>query len=73
MYTMHYVLCGHGEECVMQEGNEELKVATKSVYEYHECKWHGYPCQPETNKHRYEKTKAKVKAIQELGYNLVTV
>lgn len=75
---LHHGLYGHGGERVICAGKEELKVdgyepSTKTVYEYHGCKWHRCPCQPEANAYRYEKMKKKEKDIQDLGYNLVTI
>ncbi|XP_057316834.1 uncharacterized protein LOC130657857 [Hydractinia symbiolongicarpus] len=47
---------------------------TRTVYEYHGCKWHRCPCQgTNTNKYRYTATKSKEEGIRKLGYNLVTV
>ena len=61
-----------GHELYLVDGYEPV---TKTVYEYHGCKWHGCTCQPErTNmdRNRYAATKEKERVIRSLGYNLVT-
>ena len=51
-----------------------MNTATKTVYQYHGCKWHGCPCQnDERNVDRYESTLEKEKWIKKQGYNVVSV
>ena len=79
---IHHALCGHGGERVMRNslGHELYKVdgfepISKTVYEYHGCKWHGCLCRSDrtnVDKNRYVATKDKEKVIKELDYNLVT-
>ena len=74
-------MCGHGgERCIRDsEGHEICKVdgyepATKTVYQYHGCKWHGCSCQEdERNVDRYESTLEQEKWIKQQGYNVVAI
>ena len=77
---IHHALCGHGGERVIRdsEGNEVCKVdgyepETKTVFQYHGCKWHSCPCQKERDEIRYENTLEMDEWIKERGYNVVSV
>ena len=74
---IHHALCGHGGERVIRdsEGNEVCKVdgyepETKTVFQYHGCKWHSCPCQKERDEIRYENTLEMDEWIKERGYRM---
>ena len=80
---MHHALCGHGGERVIRDsqGKEICKVdgykpSTKTVYQYHDCKWHGCTClksRTNTDENRYVETKGMEEWIKKRGYNVVSV
>ena len=80
---IHHALCGHGGERVIHDsnGNEVCKVdgyepTTKTIYQYHGCKWHGCTCLPNrtnADKNRYVTTKGMENFFKGRGYNVVSV
>ena len=81
---IHHALCGHGGERVIRdsEGNEISKVdgyepTTKTIYQYHGCKWHGCTClenRTNVDKNRYLSLQPKWKSFfKKRGYNVVSV
>ena len=80
---IHHALCGHGGERVIRDsqGHEICKVdgyepSTKTVYQYHGCKWHGCTClknRINTDENRYVETKGTEEWIKKRGYNVVSV
>ena len=80
---IHHALCGHGGERVIRdsEGNEICKVdgyepTTKTIYQYHGCKWHGCTClenRTNVDKNRYLATKGMEDFFKKRGYNVVSV
>ena len=79
---IHHALCGHGGERVIRDsqGNEICKVdgyepSTKTVYQYHGCKWNGCTCpknRTNTDENRYVETKGAEEWIKKPGYNVVS-
>ena len=80
---IHHALCGHGGERVIRDsnGNEVCKVdgyepTTKTIYQYHGCKWHGCTCLPNrtnADENQYVTTKGMEKFFKGRGYNVVSV
>ena len=80
---IHHALCGHGGERVIRDskGNELSLVdgyepSTKTIYQYHGCKWHGCIClenRTDVDKSRYILTKDRESLFTSLGYNVVSV
>ena len=80
---IHHALCGHGGQRVIRDsqGHEICKVdgyepSTKTVYQYHGCKWHGCIClksRTNTDENRYVETKGTEEWIKKRGYNVVSV
>ena len=74
-------MCGHGDERVIcdSKGNKVCKVdgyepTTRTLYQYHGCRWHGCHCQGEgRNVKRYEKTLEIEEFIKSRGYDVVFV
>ena len=47
---IHHALCGHGGEFSVKIGGKKIFVdgyepKTRTIFQYHGCKWHGCPCQ----------------------------
>ena len=80
---IHHTLCGHGGERVIRDsqGHEICKVdgyepSTKTVYQYHGCKWHGRTClksRTNTDENRYVETKGTEEWIKKRDYNVISV
>ena len=80
---IHHALCGHGGERVIKDGlgKELFKVdgyepISKTIYQYHGCKWHGCTCQPNrtnADKNKYTITLNHDKTCRDLGYNVVSI
>ena len=84
---IHHALCGHGGEfCVEVEDEERdwvedipvdgYEPESKTIFQYHGCKWHGCPCQKERNsleEERYTKTIDLEKKMKEQEFNLISV
>ena len=84
---IHHALCGHGGEfCVEVEDEERdwvedipvdgYEPESKTIFQYHGCKWHGCPCQKERNsleEKRYTKTIDLEKKMKEQEFNLISV
>ena len=79
---IHHALCGHGERVIRDsQGHAICKVdgyepSTKTVYQYHGCKWHGCTClksRTNTDKNRYVETKGTEEWIKKRGYKVVSV
>ena len=93
---IHHALCGHGGEYYVHlyAGKEKNSHAreilvdgyepeSNTIFQYHECKWHGCPCQKrkERNsleeeqiaKQRYAKTIELEKKMKEQGFKIVSV
>ena len=84
---IHHALCGHGGEfCVEVEDEERdwvedipvdgYEPESKTIFQYHGCKWHGCPCQKERNsleEKRYTKTIELEKKMKEQEFNLISV
>ena len=84
---IHHALCGHGGVFYVEVKDEERDWAedipvdgyepeSKTIFQYHGCKWHGCPCQKERNsleEERYAKTIDLEKKMKEQGFNLISV
>ena len=84
---IHHALCGHrGEFCaevlkVEGDWGKEIPVdgygvASKTIFQYCGCKWHGCPCQKERNsldEERYSKTIELEKKMKEQGFKIFSV
>ena len=79
---IHHALCGHGGERAIRHDGKEIALVdgyepvTKTIYQYHGCKWHGCTCQDNrtnADKDRYGLTKIFEKYFEDLGYNVVSV
>ena len=76
---IHHALCGHGGEFYVAVKDEEedrvkeipvdgYEEATKTIFQYYGCKWHGCPCQKERTsleEERYIKTIELEKKMKE--------
>ena len=74
---IHHVLCDHGgERCVVIDKNEILidgfYSETGTIYQFHGCKWYGYPCLGIAN-NKYHKAMDLKNQIRSLGHNVVSV
>ena len=79
---IHHALCGHGgERCILIDKNEVLvdgyEPKSKTVYQFHGCKWHGCSClgskRTKRDRQRYQETLAIEAKIKGLGYKVVSV
>ena len=78
---IHHALCGHGGEFSVKIGKKIFFVdgydpKTRTIFQYHGCKWHGCPCRKERNsldKERYSKTIDLEKKMKEQGFKLISV
>ena len=78
---IHHALCGHGGEFSVIISGKKFFVdgyepKTRTIFQYHGCKWHGCPCQKERNslgEERYAKTKELEKKMKEQGFKLISV
>ncbi|EDO45322.1 predicted protein, partial [Nematostella vectensis] len=74
---IHHALCGHGGERCVLDGKKEILVdgyepQSKTVFQFHGCKWHGCPCSSDDEK-RYNETLVMEKKIRDLGFKDVSV
>ena len=86
---IHHALCGHGGEFYVwvklkgEKGVHGINIpvdgyeeATKTIFQYYGCKWHGCPCQKERNsleEERYAKTIELEKKMKEKHLKIVSV
>ena len=78
---IHHALCGHrGEFSVIISGKkisvDGYEPKTRTIFQYHGCKWHGCPCQKERNsldEKRYSKTIELQEKMKEQGFKLISV
>ena len=78
---IHHALCGHGGEFSVKIGGKKIFVdgyepKTRTIFQYHGCKWHGCPCRKERNsldKERYSKTIYLEEKMKEQGFKLFSV
>ena len=78
---IHHALCGHGGEFSVKIGGKKIFVdgyepKTRTIFQYHGCKWHGCPCRKERNsldEERYSKTIELEEKMKEQGFKLFSV
>ena len=78
---IHHALCGHGGEFSVKIGGKKIFVdgyepKTRTIFQYHGCKWHGCPCQKERNsldEKKYSKTIELQEGMKEQGFKLFSV
>ena len=78
---IHHALCGHGGEFSVKIGGKKIFVdgyepKTRTIFQYHGCKWHGCPCQKERNsldEKKYSKTTELQEKMKEQGFKLFSV
>ena len=87
---IHHALCGHGGEFSVKIGGKKFFVdgyepKTRTIFQYHGCKWHGCPCQKsgsseQSSKERnsldekkYSKTIELQEKMKEQGFKLFSV
>ena len=78
---IHHALCGHGGEFSVKIGGKKIFVdgyepKTRTIFQYHGCKWHGCPCQKERNsldEKKYSKTIELQEKMKEQGFKLISV
>ena len=84
---IHHALCGHGGEFYVTVKDEEedrvkeipvdgYEEATKTIFQYYGCKWHGCPCQKERTsleEERYIKTIELEKKMKKQRLKIVSV
>ena len=78
---IHHALCGHGGEFSVIISGKKFFVdgyepKTRTIFQYHGCKWHGCPCKKERNsldEERYAKTIELEKKMKEQGFKLISV
>ena len=78
---IHHALCGHGGEFSVKIGEKKIFVdgyepKTRTIFQYHGCKWHGCPCRKERNsldEERYSKTIYLEEKMKEQGFKLFSV
>ena len=78
---IHHALCGHGGEFSVIISGKKIFVdgyepKTRTIFQYHGCKWHGCPCQKERNsldEKRYSKTIDLEEKMKEQGFKLISV
>ena len=78
---IHHALCGHGGEFSVKMGGKKNFVdgyepKTRTIFQYHGCKWHGCPCQKERNsldEKKYSKTIELQEKMKEQGFKLFSV
>ena len=87
---IHHALCGHeGEFSVIISGKkffvDGYEPKTRTIFQYHGCKWHGCPCQKSgsseqsskernsLDEERYAKTIELEKKMKEQGFKLFSV
>ena len=78
---IHHALCGHGGEFSVKIGGKKIFVdgyepKTRTIFQYHGCKWHGCPCRKERNsldEKRYSKTIELEEKMKEQGFKLFSV
>ena len=78
---IHHALCGHGGKFSVKIGGKKNFVdgyepKTRTIFQYHGCKWHGCPCQKERNsldEKKYSKTIELQEKMKEQGFKLFSV
>ena len=78
---IHHALCGHGGEFSVIISGKKIFVdgyepKTRTIFQYHGCKWHGCPCQKERNsldEKKYSKTIELQEKMKEQGFKLFSV
>ena len=87
---IHHALCGHGGEFSVKIGGKKIFVdgyepKTRTIFQYHGCKWHGCPCQKSgsseqsskernsLDEKRYSKTIELQEKMKEQGIKLISV
>ena len=87
---IHHALCGHGGEFSVKIGGKKIFVdgyepKTRTIFQYHGCKWHGCPCQKsgsseQSSKERnsldekkYSKTIELQEKMKQQGFKLFSV
>ena len=78
---IHHALYGHGGEFSVKIGGKKIFVdgyepKTRTIFQYHGCKWHGCPCQKERNsldEKKYSKTIELQEKMKEQGFKLFSV
>ena len=78
---IHHALCGHGGEFSVKIGGKKIFVdgyepKTRTIFQYHGCKWHGCPCQKERNsldEKKYSKTLELQEKMKEQGFKHFSV
>ena len=78
---IHHALCGHGGEFSVKIGGKKIFVdgyepKTRTIFQYHGCKWHGCPCQKERNsidEKKYSKTIELQEKMKQQGFKLFSV
>ena len=77
---IHHALCGHGGEFSVKIGGKKIfdgyEPKTRTIFQYHGCKWHGCPCQKERNsldEKKYSKTIELQEKMKEQGFKLFSV
>ena len=87
---IHHALCGHGGEFSVIISGKKFFVdgyepKTRTIFQYHGCKWHGCPCQKSgsseqsskernsLDEERYAKTIELEKKMKEQGFKLISV
>ena len=87
---IHHALCGHGGEFSVKIGGKKFfldgyEPKTRTIFQYHGCKWHGCPCQKsgsseQSSKERnsldekkYSKTIELQEKMKEQGFKLFSV
>ena len=78
---IHHALCGHGGEFSVKIVWKKIFVdgyepKTRTIFQYHGCKWHGCPCQKERNsldEKKYSKTIELQEKMKEQGFKLFSV
>ena len=78
---IHHALCGHGGEFSVIISGKKIFVdgyepKTRTIFQYHGCKWHGCPCQKERNsldEKKYSQTIELQEKMKEQGFKLFSV
>ena len=87
---IHHALCGHGGEFSVIISGKKFFVdgyepKTRTIFQYHGCKWHGCPCKKSgsseqsskernsLDEERYAKTIELEKKMREQGFKLISV
>jgi len=73
---IHHALCGHGgERWIAGAPVDGYESITKTVFQYHGCKFHGCHahCKQGNARDLFQKTQQQEHKIMNAGYNLVVV